>query len=159
MNSPTLLPEALTAMTVAQIQALPAEQLQETQHHLAELAQWLKTIQTKVHAALEQRYQEPLQAAQMAAGKDFGVVHFRDGAVRVTVDTPKRVRWDQEQLAVIARRIVASGGRVEDYLQVEFSISEAEFHRWPMEKRVVFEGARTVKPGKSTFRLTVSEDI
>jgi len=68
------------------------------------------------------------------------------------------VSWDQPQLAAIAQRIAASGERVEDYLDVEFSVPESRFNNWPTALRSQFEAARTVKPGKPSFRLTFTEE-
>jgi hypothetical protein len=68
------------------------------------------------------------------------------------------VSWDQAQLAAIARRIAAAGEKVEDYLDVEFSVSESRFNHWPPALRAGFEAARTVKPGKPTFRLSIDEE-
>ena len=78
--------------------------------------------------------------------------------MRVTADQPKRVSWDQPQLAAIAQRIAASGERVEDYLDVEFSVPESRFNNWPTALRSQFEAARTVKPGKPSFGLTFTEE-
>ena len=83
----------------------------------------------------------------------------QDGPIRVTVDTPKRVTWDQKQLAEMAKRIAASGDRIEDYLDVEFSVPESRFTNWPTALREQFAAARTVKPGKASYDLTAeSED-
>jgi hypothetical protein len=68
------------------------------------------------------------------------------------------VSWDQAQLAAIARRIAAAGEKVEDYLDVEYSVSESRFSNWPPALRAGFEAARTVKPGKPTFRLSIDEE-
>jgi hypothetical protein len=86
-------------------------------------------------------------------------VRFNDGLVRIAVDTPKRVSWDQKQLAAIAQRIADSGDRVEDYLDIEFSVPESRFTNWPTSLREQFEPARTVKPGKASYDLAIdSED-
>ena len=74
------------------------------------------------------------------------------------VDLPKRISWDQEKLAAIARRIAAAGEKVEDYLDVEFSVPESRFNHWPQALREQFASARTVKPGKPTFRLALTEE-
>ena len=52
----TVSAEQLTAMTVADIQALPLPQLQEVQTNLAQLADWLKACQAKVHTAMQRRW-------------------------------------------------------------------------------------------------------
>ena len=120
MNDITIFPDRLTAMTEADLAALPAEQLCEVHVNLAQLVDWVKKAQAKVHTAMQRRYAEQERAARLEAGKDFGTVRFQDGCVRVAVDTPKRVSWDQKQLAAMAERIAASGDRIEDYLDVEF---------------------------------------
>ncbi|WP_062196626.1 hypothetical protein [Caldimonas taiwanensis] len=159
MNDLTLYPADLAALSVAQLAALPPEQKAEISRNLDEALAWLKQARAKFDAALDAAYGEQARAARLAAGKDFGVVHLTDGALRVTVDVPKRVAWDQAQLSQMARRIAAAGERVEDYLDVEYSVSESRFNHWPQALQRQFEPARTVKPGKPTFRLTwTSED-
>lgn len=66
--------------------------------------------------------------------------------------------WNQPQLAETARRIAASGERVEDYLDIEFSIPESRYSNWPPVLREQFAAARTVKPGKTSFRLALIDD-
>ncbi len=158
MTDITIFPDRLTAMSEADLAALPAEQLREIHFNLAQLVEWVKKAQTKTHNAMKRRYSEQERAARSEAGKDFGTVHFQDGQIRVTVDTPKRVSWDQTQLAEMAKRIAASGDRVEDYLDVEFSVPESRFTNWPTALREQFSAARTVKPGKASYDLTADSE-
>lgn len=158
MSDLTIFPADLAAMSVSQLAELPPTQKAEISRDLDEALAWLKQARAKFDAALDAAYGEQARAARLEAGKDFGVVHLNDGPLRVTVDVPKRVSWDQAQLAVIAQRIAAAGERVEDYLDVEFSVSESRFNNWPAALRSQFEAARTVKPGKSTFRLTFDSE-
>lgn len=158
MSDLTIYPAQLTEMSVAQLEALPPDQLAEVQHNLEQLQDWTKQARAKLDAALVRRFGELERAARADSGKDFGTVHFSDGPLRVTADQPKRVSWDQPQLAAIAQRIAASGERVEDYLDVEFSVPESRFNNWPNALRSQFEAARTVKPGKPSFRLTFTEE-
>jgi len=159
MTNLTILPADLAAMSVSDLASLPPAQKQKISRNLDEALDWLKKARAKFDAALDAAYGEQARAARLEAGKDFGVIHLSDGPLRVTVDQPKRVSWDQEQLAAIARRIAASGEKVEDYLDIEFSVSESRFNNWPAALRAQFEAARTVKPGKPSFRLAlISED-
>jgi len=151
----TILPVDIAAMSVGQLAALPPAQKAEISRNLDEALDWLKKARAKFDAALETAYGEQAHAARLEAGKDFGVVHLADGPVRVTIDTPKRVSWDQQQLAAIAKRIAAAGERVEDYLDVEYSVPESRYNNWPPVLREQFAAARTVKPGKTTFRLAL----
>lgn len=152
MNLPTLIPD----LTVSQLVELAPAQLQEGFVSLQALQTAVKQALDRMNAALEMRYGERAHQARLAAGKDFGVVHLDDEGVRVTVDSPKRVSWNQALLTEIAHRIATSGERVEDYLDIEFSIPDARFTNWPPVLREQFEAARTVKPGKTSFRLALA---
>ncbi len=158
MTQLTVFPEHLESMTEADLAALPAEQLREVHFNLERLVDWVKKTQLKTHNAMQRRYAEQERAARAKTGKDFGSVHFRDGPLRVTVDTPKRVSWDQKQLAEIAHRIASSGERLEEYLDVEFSVPESRFTNWPSALQEQFALARTVKPGKRVYGLVRNDD-
>lgn len=159
MNELTIFPADIAEMSVNQLAALSPVQKQELSRNLDAAIDWLKKARSKFDAALEQCYGEQARAARLEAGKDFGVIHLSDGPLRVTVDQPKRVSWDQAQLEAITQRIAAGGERPEDFLDLEYSVSESRFNNWPPALRAQFEAARTVKPGKPSFRLAlVSEE-
>ncbi|MCL6455371.1 MAG: hypothetical protein I4O36_01015 [Ralstonia pickettii] len=159
MTDLTIFPADLAEMSVSQLAALSPLQKQELAHNLDMAIDWLKAARARFDAALEQCYGEQARAARLDAGKDFGVIHLSDGPLRVTVDQSKRVTWDQAQLAAIVQRIVAAGDNVEDFITVEYGVSESRFNNWPAALRAQFETARTIKPGKPSFRLAlVSEN-
>lgn len=167
MSDLTILPADIDAMSVDQLAELPVEQLAalsvnqkaKFSRDIDQALDRLKKGRAKFDASLDSAYGERARAVRHDAGKDFGVIHLNDGSVRVSVDVPKRVTWDQKQLAAIAQRIAATGDRIEDYLVVEFSVPESRFNNWPTALREQFEPARTVKPGKATYALAlVSED-
>ncbi|MCA3575511.1 MAG: hypothetical protein IOC86_16450, partial [Aestuariivirga sp.] len=97
-------------------------------------------------------------AARADAGKDFGVVRFTDGDVTVVADLPKKVEWDQRELAELVDRIKAEGDDPSDYVEVSFRVSERKYTAWPTPIRNAFERARTVRTGKETFELMTGED-
>lgn len=159
MNELTIPLVNFPEFAVSQLTALPSEELPAAYGRLHAASEQLKDALAKFQAALEQRYSEQARAARLEAGKDFGVIHLSDGPVRVTVDQPKRVTWDQQQLAAIASRIAAAGENVSDYIDIEYSVSESRFGSWPPALRAQFEAARTVKPGKPSFRLALIDDL
>lgn len=159
MNDITIYPEHLADMTTAQVEKLPPARLYEVHRNLSELAAWVRREQSKVQTALQRRFENNIQEAKDESGKDFGTVRFTDGDLSVGVTTPKRVIWDQRVLAELARRIANSGDRIEEYLDVEFSVPEDRFNNWPTNLRNQFEAARTVKPGKPSFELKLGETI
>ncbi len=145
----------LVEMSVAQIAALPPVQLQEAHSNLLTLQSAIKAVLERFHAALDQRYADQVLADRQANGRDFGVCHLDDGPLRITVDVPKRVAWDQAQLTEIAQRIAASGDKVSDYIDIDYSVSESRFNAWPATLKESFAKARTVKPGKASYRLAL----
>ena len=153
MNDMTLLPAELAELSVAQLAALSPQQKILLARQLEQAGEWLKQVKARFDAALEQAYADRIRAARADAGKDFGVVHVADDEVRLTVDVSKRVTWDQDQLAAIAKRIAAAGESVEEFIDLSYSISESRFQNWPSTLRLQFEAARTVKPGKPAYRL------
>jgi hypothetical protein len=148
----------LAEMSVAQIAALPPAALQEAHINLQTLQSLVKGVLDRFHAALEQRYAEQARTARQAAGRDFGVCHLTDGPLRITVDLPKKVVWDQAQLAEIAQRIAATGDSVGDYIDTDYSIPETRFNAWPTPLKETFAKARTAKPGKPSYRLALVQE-
>ena len=158
MSDLMIFPSDLPDLSVSQIAGLPHQRLQELDITLNELATWVKQSRERVNAALDQRYGEKGRAALLDSGRDFGVSHLSDGQLRVTYELPKRVSWDQKKLAEIAERIVASGERVQDYIDADLSVSETRFNSWPPALKEQFAAARTVKPGKASFRIAYVQE-
>ena len=146
---------SLPELSVTQLAAMPQQQLQEFDLSLNILATWIKQSRDRLNTALDQRYNEQARQTLQESGRDFGVSHLDDGSLRITVDIPKRVLWAQTQLAEIAHRIAASGDNVSDYIDVEYSVSESRFNAWPSTLKETFAKARTVKPGKDSYRLAL----
>ena len=155
MSELTIFPTDLASLSVSQLVALSPAQKQELSTNLDAAIDWLKKARGRFDAALEQCYGEQARAARLEAGRDFGVIHVSDGPLRVTIEQPKRVSWDQEQLAAIAQRIAAAGDNVADFIDIGYSVSESRFNNWPPALRAQFEAARTVKAGKPSFRLSL----
>lgn len=159
MTDLALLPAELADLSVAQLAALSPQQKIVLARQLEQAGDWLKQVKSRFDAALEQTYGDRIRSARSDVGKDFGVVHLVDGDLRLTIDVSKRVTWDQTQLATIAKRIDAAGESVEEFIDIAYSISESRFQNWPTTLRTQFEAARTVKPGKPTYRLTSAGEV
>jgi hypothetical protein len=92
----------------------------------------------------EYAYDDRIRTARGDAGKDVGVVHIDDGDVRLSVDQSECVSWHQTQLAAIAKRIVAAGEQVEEFIGVAYSIPESRFNNWPSALRAQREAEQTI---------------
>lgn len=155
-NRPTI--ATVRHMPVAEVITLPAEHLALLQEEARSTLEMAKRAVDWIEGAISLRYEQRAIAARGAAGKDTGTVHFEDGAVSITADLPKRVDWDQRQLAGLVERIRAGGENPGDYVEVSFKVAERAYAAWPERIRTVFEPARTVRPGRQTFKLTLNPE-
>ena len=155
MKELTHYPADLASMTVAQLVSLPIRDFMESDGHVDEAIAYLKQLRTKLDAAKAQRFSEQARAVLRESGRDFGTAHISDGPLHVKFELPKKVSWNQTILQEIAERIVASGDKVEDYIDVKLSVSETRYTRWPTALQQQFAAARTVDEGKPTITLTL----
>jgi len=158
MSDLTVFPADLAEMSVSQLANLPPAQLAEADANLDHLIDWAKKTRTKLDAALDQRFGEQGRIALRDSGRDFGTAHISDGPLNIKFEQPKKVSWNQKQLAEIAERIVSSGEKVEGYIDVKLAVSESRYTNWPPALQQQFAAARTVEPGKPSFTLTIEGD-
>lgn len=155
MKNLTHYPADLASMTVAQLVSLPIRDFMESEGHVDEAIAYLKQLRTKLDAVKAQRFGEQARVALRDSGRDFGTAHISDGPLHVKFELPKKVNWNQAILKEIAERIVASGDKVEDYIDVKLSVSESRYTNWPQTLQQQFAAARTVEEGKPTITLTI----
>jgi hypothetical protein len=147
----------LPTMPIGEIAALPADLLAILQEESEEAAKAARQLADWLNGAIGLRYADRAAAARRAEGKDTGTVRLDDGEVIVIADLPKKVEWDQSTLGQMVARIRAAGDDPAEYVETSFRISERKYGAWPAAIREGFEAARTVKPGKPTFRLVLGE--
>jgi len=158
MTDLTIFPADIAEMSVSQLAALPPAQKHEIDKNLDAAMDWLKSARTKFDAALDQCYGQQARTALRDSGRDFGTTRLDDGPLHLKFELPKKVSWNQKQLAEIAQRIVASGEKVEAYLDVKLSVSESRYTNWPPALQQQFAAARTVDAGKPTFTLSFDSE-
>ena len=143
----------LLLMPVGEITALSGEMLALLQEEADAALRHTKAAKDLLDGALDRKYSPLAAEHRRQDGKDTGTVRFDDGAVTVVADLPKKVEWDQDQLAATVERIRASGDDPSEYVDLAFKVSERKYGAWPAHIRAAFESARTVKTGKPTFSL------
>jgi hypothetical protein len=79
--------------------------------------------------------------------------------VTVIADLPKRIDWDQDQLARIAANIAEAGEDPAEFIDTTLKVSERKYAALPESWRKGFEPARTVRTSKPTFRLVLGEEV
>lgn len=149
----------LRRMQIGEIVALPAEQLALLQEATDANVRSAKAISDWLEGAIALKYTDRAVMARMEASKDTGTVRFDDGAVTVIADLPKRVDWDQAQLAGLVERISAAGDDPAEYVDVSFKVPERKYSAWPEGIRQNFEPARTVRTGTLKVKLELNGGV
>jgi hypothetical protein len=144
-NTPSV--DDMLNMPTGDLAQMPVELLAVLQAELDHAAKQLKVATARLGAALEVRYATRAAEARRACGKDTGTVRLADGDYTVVADLPKRVDWDQEALAQIARNIADSGEDPAEFIDTKLTVSERKYGALPEAWRKGFEPARTVKVG------------
>ena len=153
MSSNRIQLEAIRAMPVGEIAALPTQQLALLQEDAEAALKEAKSLKDWLDGAIGLRFAEKAHAARQAAGKDTGTVRFLDGDFTVVVNMAKSVRWDQTQLAVLVERIRNEGDDPTEYVDIAFKVPERKYAAWPEAIRRSFEPARTVRAGSLTVSI------
>ncbi|HXF88083.1 MAG TPA: hypothetical protein VNK48_07015 [Xanthobacteraceae bacterium] len=144
-------------MPMGDLVALSAEQLALLQEDIEENLRCARMARDWLDGVLVRKYGERAAALRREAGKDTGTVRLADGIVTVIAELPKKVEWDQAQLAALVERIRAGGEDASEYVIVEYRVSERAYGAWPESIRQAFAPARTVRTGKQTFKLSIDE--
>ncbi|MGB8528003.1 MAG: hypothetical protein WCD75_14405 [Rhodoplanes sp.] len=145
-------------LPVGEIMRLPAEQLALLQDEAVAALDDAKCVTDWLDGAIALRYGEQAATLRRQQGKDAGAVRFEDGAVTVIADLPKKVEWDQQQIAALVQRIRENGEDPADYVEISFRVPERKYTAWPAHIRAAFAPARTVRTGKPSFMLRLCDD-
>ncbi|MBZ0127524.1 MAG: hypothetical protein K8F59_00245 [Rhodobacteraceae bacterium] len=144
-NTPAV--DDLASLSTAEIAVLPVELLAILQREIDERLKHDKAAKSRFDAALAVRYATRAAEERQSQAKDTGTVRFDDGDFTVVADLPKRVDWNQDQLAAMVERIRDAGDDPTEYVDLAYKVPERKYAAWPEAIRAGFEPARTVKPG------------
>ena len=103
---------------------------------------------------LLERKAKEIKIALMQKDEPFGAVSQTIGTHKVTMTTPKKVVWSQEGLAELYAQINADPEeKVEEYITIEYKVSESAYKNWPSNLKAAFEPNRTVTPGNVAIKI------
>lgn len=129
----------------------------ELLHHIAEWEEQAAALSSRARAAREEylhRKRAAIAEAYTAKGDPFGVIHLYDGEYELELNTPKRVEWDQEQLAALQAVIRDEwNSDPAEFIEAKLSVKESKYKAWPSELKARFETARVVKAGTPSLTL------
>jgi hypothetical protein len=149
------IPDQILATPVRELADLASDSLFQVKSDAADLLAIAKALVEHIDSALDLKYVDRAHQLRLAANKDTGIVHFDDGNVHVTADLPKKVEWDQKQLAELVARIAAAGDNPAEFVETTYRVSETKYQAWQESLRSQFTPARTVKVGKASYRLAL----
>ena len=149
------IPDQILATPVRELADLASDSLFQVKNDAADLLAIAKALVEHIDRALDLKYVDRAHQLRLAANKDTGIVHFDDGNVHVTADLPKKVEWDQKQLAELVARIAAAGDNPVEFVETTYRVSETKYQAWQESLRSQFTPARTVKVGKASYRLAL----
>jgi hypothetical protein len=138
--------------TPQEMQSLPLSKLYELQHEAEAALTAAKEQKAAVDAALEFKLLDEVRTRLMDSRRDTGTVRFVREDCQVIAELPKRVVWDQEQLADIVGQLPPEIKA--ESVRVQFSIDERNYHLLPEVFKELIKPARTVKTGKPRFYLS-----
>lgn len=153
MNHLQLQQGSLPDLSESQISRLPKDQLAHFSNSLDHLQDWTRQMRGRINRAMEIRYAEQLRQAQALGEEEAARFRIDDGDLQIDVASPKEVVWDQAHLSQIADRMVAAGDRVQDFMDVHFSVSEKAYARWHPLLRAAFQPARKELLVEPTFSI------
>ena len=147
----------IRTMPIGEIAALPPAVLAMLQDEAEEAVKSARTLADWLHGAITLRYADRAAEARRAEGKDTGTIRLDDDEVTVVADLTKKVDWDQGELATLVAAIRAEDGDPTEYVDTVFRVPERKYAAWPRHIRTAFARARTVKPGKPSFKLALRQ--
>ncbi len=142
--------------TPAEYAAAPLDAFKQFITQVEQLQVFAKAVREFSDQVCELRYAEVARQARLTEGRDFGIVRIVDPGDQnetIVCDQRKIIDWDQAQLAALATKITAAGDDPAQYMDVTLKVPESKYAAWPQALREQFEPARTVRPGKASFRL------
>ena len=152
MSNRTTLAE-LRGRDAATAARLPPADLALLMDDAAALRADAKQVSDLLAEALHRRYGPVAAERRHAEGKDTGRVRFLDAGFEIAADLPKRIEWDQAQLARGVETLRSWGEDPADYVATEIKVAEGRFTAWPPKLQALFQPARTVSIGRPSYTL------
>jgi hypothetical protein len=141
-------------MPIGELIKLPTQHLILLLEDIAALNSRAKLLTDTFGGILREKFEARAVELRRAEGKDTGTVRFEDDEMIVIADLPKKVEWDQAKLRAVLETIKTwEGENPDDYISVELKVPEKKFTAWPASIKKLFEAARTVSPGKPSYKF------
>lgn len=139
--------------TAQQISALSSLELQLLQDEACAVLEKAKLAKSCLDNAVQVKYEQKLDGLRESLEKETGVVRFEDNGIPVSADRSKKISWDQNKLADLARKIQANGDDPSEFIEITYKVAERKYTAWPKTLKESFTPSRTHKFGKQVIRI------
>lgn len=111
----------------------------------------------RLNHCLFERKESEVMAALAKKAEPYGDVKIGIGSEEIKFTCPKKVKWDQDALKTKYAEILDSGDKPEEYIKLEYSVSETSYKAWPQDIKDFFADARTVERGSVSVKIITKE--
>lgn len=155
---PTNIIYEIASKPIGELAELPAAKLAEMQKEVETLIALADNVRKWLNGALILKYSTQINEKRMKTNRPYGEIRFSDNEYIVTEDRPMLLEWQKDKLKEYAKRIAANGGNPEDYMDINFTISEKKYASLSSEVRKSLNAAGNIRPGCAVITLTQKEN-
>lgn len=146
----------ISRMPIGELAEKPAAELAAIQKQIEALIVQADNIRKWLNGALQLKYGSRLDARRRELKRPYGEICLNEDGLQIVEDRPMLLVWQEEKLREYAARIAANGGNPEDYMDINFTISEKKYASLSSEVRKSLNAAGNIRPGKAIINLCLS---
>lgn len=154
---PTNIIYEIASKPISELAELPVAELAEMQKEVETLIALADNVRKWLNGALMLKYSTLINEKRTKTNRPYGEISFPDNGYIVTVDRPLVLEWQKDKLKEYAKRIAANGGNPEDYMDIDYTISEKKYCSLSDEARKSLNTARNIRPGCAVITLAKKE--
>lgn len=153
MNIPTKISDIMDT-PASELIDLPTESLALIMEDVNKMKATADNAKVFLESILGEKYKDQVLNELANKEEPYGTVHVIDDDIDVVITTPKKMSWCAKSLDNISTVLIDQWDEDPDeYIITKKSVSEAKYKAWPKKIQQLFEPARTVQPGKTSFKF------
>lgn len=154
---PTNIIYEISSKPIGELAELPAAELAEMQKEVETLIALADNVRKWLNGALQLKYRDRFDARRREQGRTFGEIRLQEDGVEITENRPLVLEWQKDKLKEYAKRIADNGGNPEDYMDIDYTISEKKYCSLSDEARKSLNTAGNIRPGCAVITLAKKE--
>lgn len=147
----------ISRMPIGELVEKPAAELAAIQKQIETLIVQADNVRKWLNGALQLKYGSRLDARRRELKRPYGEICLNEDGLQIVEDRPMVLEWQKDKLKEYAKRIAANGGNPEDYMDIDYTISEKKYCSLSDEARKSLNAAGNIRPGCAVITLTQRE--